>query len=592
MNNVNKNNIIWGDVKWAQVSSRVRKIQCRIYKASLKDDIKRVHWLQKFLINSWDGKLLAVRQVTVLNKGKSTAGVDKMSNLTALQKINLAAELKLDSSSAPIRRVWIPKPGKTEKRPLGIPNMRDRANQALAKMALEPQWEAVFEANSYGFRPGRGCHDSIEAIFLNLHHDRPKWVYDADIRKCFDKIEHNALLEKLNTFPQMKQQIRAWLRAGVMEGYANTPKDVEPTLEGTPQGGVISPLLANIALHGLEIHLNNFVAKLPIKPNSNARPGRAVKMKALGFVRYADDFLLIHENRVILDLCVEETKLWLKQMGLEISEEKSAVKDSREGFNFLGFHITLVRKIHRMRYKVKITPSRVSKQRFLHKIREIIQRNKAASSYSLISKLRPVIIGWGNYYRYCECKDVFGTLTNAIFQKLRAWAFRRDTRNGRIKVKEKYFPVGKTYSFHGKKHEDNWILCGTQKIGSGGVKENFLPHLVWIPSAKHVKVKGTESPYSRSHYWALRSAKHSPYPLRVRELLVRQRNRCPFCKSQFNIFDSVNWEVDHIIPRFAGGKDEYSNLQLLHKECHEKKTALDLQKYKDLKKKGKRKILT
>jgi RNA-directed DNA polymerase len=583
MNNVQQN-IVWGDVDWISINSRVRKIQYRIYKSSLKGDFKRVHWLQKFLINSLDAKLLAVRQVTVLNKGKSTAGIDKQVVLTGPERVHLAMDLSLKGTSAPIRRVWIPKPGKTEKRPLGIPTIRDRANQALAKFALEPQWEAVFEPDSYGFRPGRSCHDAIEAIFLNLHHNRPKWIYDADIRKCFDRIDHNALLKKLNTFPQMKQQISAWLKAGVMEGYANIPKNtVEPTSEGTPQGGVISPLLANIALHGLQLHLLNFVSNLSIKPNSTSGRGKLVKTKALGFVRYADDFLIIHENKVILDLCVEETKKWLTNIGLEISEEKSFIKDAREGFNFLGFQIILVRKIHRMRYKVKITPSKISIKRFLIKIREILQHNKAVSSYSLICILRPVTIGWANYYKYCECKNVFSSLTNKIFQKVRAWVFRRDTRNGRRIVKEKYFPSGKTYTFYGRKHEDNWILCGSKKFKNGITRNNYLPHLVWVPSMKHVKIKGSESPYSRSHYWALRSLKHSPYPLRIRELLVRQNNSCPICKQQFNIFDSKSWEIDHITPRFMGGKDEYTNLQLLHKECHEKKTLLDNNTYKNFK---------
>lgn len=544
--NSNRVNIAWDDVKWLQVNSRVRRIQHRIYKASLKGDTKRVHWLQKFLINNWDARLLAVRQVTTLNKGKSTAGVDRVVISSDEQRIQLAKELSLNGNSTPIRRVWIPKPGKTEKRPLGIPTIRDRANQALAKLALEPEWEAKFEPNSYGFRPGRSAHDAIEAIYLNLHHNRPKWVYDADIKKCFDKIDHNALLNKLNTFPQMKRQVRAWLTAGVMEDYANSPtwsyaapvreRAVEQTSEGTPQGGIISPLLANIALHGLELHLKTFAGDLPIKPNSNAGRGRAVKEKAVGFVRYADDFRIIHENRQILDLCVEETKKWLLQIGLEISEEKSSVRDARGGFNFLGFQTILVRKLHAGRYKVKMTPSKASKQRFLLKIRDIIQKNKAVSSYDLISMLRPVILGWANYYRYCECKDAFQGLSHMIFQKLRAWVFRRDTRNGRRTVKEKYFPSGKTYTFHGNTHQDNWVLHGTRKFKKGVVREIYLPHSVWVPSQKHVKVKGSESPFSLSKYWALRNIKHSPYPLRERTLLVRQKNTCSICKKTVHRF--------------------------------------------------------
>lgn len=574
-------NVTWDKVEWTQVNYRVSKMQHRIYKASLKGDTRRVHWLQKFLIGSLDAKQLAVRQVTTLNKGKSTAGVDKIVVMTAEERANLALSLELDGYATPIRRVWIPKPGKIEKRPLGIPTIRDQACQALAKLALEPQWEAIFEPNSYGFRPGRRAHDAIEAIFKNLHHNRPKWVYDADIRKCFDRIDHDALLAKLNTYPQMHRQIRAWLKAGIMEGYANTQKQtVEATAVGTPQGGIISPLLANIALHGLENHLKSYVAELPLKPNSSAGRGRLVKQKALGIVRYADDFVVFHENKEVLDLCIVEIENWLKQIGLEINEEKSNIRDARGSFNFLGFQVTIVRKRTTGRYKVKIVPSKEARKRFLLKIRSIIQRHKSISSYDLINMLRPVILAWANYYKYCECKTVFHKLTHMIFQKVRAWVFRRDNKNGHLFVKEKYFPNGKTYSFYGVLHRDNWILNGKRKFESGVVKENYLPHLVWVPSQKHVKIKAEESPYSRSHYWALRTAKHSPYPHRVTELLVKQNNRCKICKKLFTEFDSTSWEVDHIKPQFAGGLDRYDNLQLLHKECHEQKTKQDMLEYR------------
>jgi RNA-directed DNA polymerase len=568
--------ITWSAIDWIQTQVNVRKLQNRIYEAKLAGDTKRVQWLQKFLTGSLDARFIAVRQVTVLNKGKSTAGVDKQLVTTNEQRVKLALELKIDGYAGPIRRVWIPKPGKTEKRPLGIPTIKDRAKQALAKLALEPEWEAIFEPNSYGFRPGRGCHDAIEAIYLGLHHQTPKWVFDADIRKCFDRINHTALLEKLATYPEMKRQIAAWLKAGVMEGYANSPKShLEYSHEGTPQGGVISPFLANIALHGLENHLKTYVGNLSLKPHPGSNRGKVAKQKALSVVRYADDFVLIHRNKEILELCMQETKLWLSNVGLEISEEKSALRDARNGFLFLGFQIILIRKVKVKTYKVKVIPSGVSQKRFLSRIRYIIQNNKAVSSYRLILMLRPIIIGWANYFRYCECKQVFSKLTNLIFRKLRAWVFRRDTRNGRLAVKQKYFPSGKSYSFYGTRHLDNWVLNGSQKSKGCKLKTNFLPQLVWVPSAKHVKVKGTESPFSMSHYWALRCLKHSLYPLRIRNLLVRQHNRCTRCKRLFDAFDSQTWEVDHIIPRWSGGKDTYDNLQLLHEVCHKLKTAKD-----------------
>lgn len=574
------NDVTWNGIDWGFLQSNVRKVQYLIYKARRSGNMKRVHNLQQILINSRSAKLVATHRVTTLNKGKRTAGVDKVVLLEPKDKLQLATSLSLDGQASPIRRVWLPKPGKKEKRPLGIPVIHDRAKQELARLALEPEWEAIFEPNSYGFRPGRSCHDAIEAIFLNMRGGTPKWVFDADIRKCFDTIDHNSLLDKLGTFPLMRKQIEAWLKAGVMEGYSNALKPLE-ILEmkaGTPQGGVISPLLANIALHGLENHLKEFVSNLPMKPHPDANRGRATKKKALGIVRYADDFVLIHRNKEILNLCILETQTWLAKMGLAISEEKSCLRDSRNGFNFLGFQIIVVRKPTIGNYKVKIQPSKKKQADLLAKVKKIVSNNKSISSYDLIDMLRPVIIGWANYYRYCECKVIFGRLTHRIFQKIRAWVFRRDTRNGRLVIKQRYFPSGREYLFDGRTYYDNWILCGSKMFSKGNKKENFLPHIGWVKSLKHVKVKEDESPYSNSIYWAIRSKTNSPYSLRVTRLLQRQNQICTWCKRKFTTFDSPSWEVDHIIPKKKGGKDTYDNLQLLHKSCHLEKTKLDLKK--------------
>lgn len=571
----------WNDIDWGKTHSTVRKIQYRIYAASKAGNTSRLYWLQNKLIAGLPAKLLAVQKVTTLNKGRKSSGVDKKIISKPEEKLRLAKSLCINGSSTPIRRVWIDKPGKTEKRPLGIPTIEDRARQELAKLALEPEWEARFEASSYGFRPGRSSHDAIEKIFLALHHRVHKYVYDADIRKCFDKIDHNSLLKKLNTFPLMEKQVRAWLKAGVMEGYSNTPKmaDVLESREGTPQGGIISPLLANIALHGLENHLKDFVAKIPGLPNPGSNRGISAKRKALSAIRYADDFVVIHQNKSILEACIEEIKDWLSHMGLTISEEKSALRDGREGFSFLGFTIIQVRRKSKA-YKVKIYPSKKNQARLLLRVRKIIQNNKSVSSYQLIKMLRPVILGWANYFRFCECKDTFHSLNHMIFQKVRAWVFRRDTRKGRKAVREKYFPTGKSYSYDGNVHKDNWTLVGKQKLKSGNIQENFLPHMVWVKSRKHVMVKGENSPYDRSLsiYWSRRSLKHSPFPRRIVNLLNSQKGKCPLCKKNFEVFDTKAWEVDHILPRALGGKDEYSNLQLVHRACHITKTSLQLSK--------------
>lgn len=559
----------WGDIKWSQVEHRVFKVQERIYKAKLTGNRSKLHWLQKLLINSNDAKLFAVYQVTTLNKGKDTAGVDGKTITKGSEKLSLAQTLYLDGKASPIRRVWIPKPGRTEKRPLGIPTIKDRAKQALAKMALEPEWEAVFEPNSYGYRPGRRAQDAIEAIFLGLRHKKPKLLFDADVSKCFEDIEHNPLLDKLDTFPAMKTQISAWLKAGIMDGYANRNKEIYETDKGTPQGGIISPLLANIALHGLENHLKDFVTQFK---SYNKNRGTRAKQKALSVIRYADDFLLIHHEREMLDACIEETKKWLATIGLKINPIKSAVRLGADGFNFLGFQVIQVRKAGV--YKVKITPSKKKCKTFLLSIRKVIQDHKTASSYQLIAILRPKIIGWANYFKYCECKQTFHKLTHQIFLKLRAWVFRRDTRNGRLEIKERYFPSNKTYVFDGNTHRDNWILNGTGKTKQG-IRTNYLPHIVWVVSQKHVKVKGAASPYDgNAAYWGLRQAKYAGLSLREKVLLKRQGGNCNICKEKITTFSTT--EVDHIKPKSQGGKDHYNNLQLIHRYCHIPKTNKEL----------------
>ena len=243
----------WNQINWRKAERLTFKLQKRIYRASERGDVKAVRKLQKTLINSWSNKVLAVRRVTQDNTGKRTAGVDGIKLLTPKQRIKLVSQLKPTGKSQPTRRVMIPKPGTNESRSLGIPTMYDRALQAVVKAALEPEWEASFEPNSYGFRPGRSCHDAIGAIFNSIRY-KAKYVLDADIAKCFDRINHKALLDKINTYPRLRKQIKSWLKSGVLD-----QGEIFPTIEGTPQGGVISPLLANIALHGMEERVKQFV---------------------------------------------------------------------------------------------------------------------------------------------------------------------------------------------------------------------------------------------------------------------------------------------------------------------------------------------
>ena len=276
----------WHQIPWKRAEKVVFSLQRRIYQASQRGDIKAIRRLQKLLLNGFFAKAIAVRRVTQDNQGKKTAGIDGIKSLTPKQRLELVYTLKpLTGQAKSVRRVWIPKPGKDEKRPLGIPTMEDRARQCLVKLALEPEWEARFEPNSYGFRPGRSCHDAIEVIFSTIRL-KTAYVLDADIAKCFDRINHNVLLNKLNTFPAMRRQVKAWLTSEIKDG-----KQLFPSTEGTPQGGVISPLLANIALHGLESLLKDWIMTKKIISLSGRSIGGINKRTSISIIRYADDFI-------------------------------------------------------------------------------------------------------------------------------------------------------------------------------------------------------------------------------------------------------------------------------------------------------------
>lgn len=563
-----KTTVEWKDIPWKKVERVVYKLQKRIYRASSRGDVKIIRRLQKTLMKSWYARLMAVRRVTQDNMGKKTAGVDGVKSLSPAARLRLTTELKLSSKVNPTRRVWIPKPGTEEKRPLGILTMKDRALQALVKLALEPEWEARFEPNSYGFRPGRSCHDAIEAIYLAIH-SKPKFVLDADITKCFDRINHEALLSKLNTFPTLKKQIKAWLKAGVMDG-----KQLFPTLEGTQQGGVISPLLANIALHGMEERIKQFAETVP----SRSKLGKRDKRNNLTLVRYADDFVILHEDITVVQKCREIISEWLKGMSLELKPSKTKLVHTLEqyeqeppGFDFLGFTVRQypVGKYlsgkstngKKLGFKTLITPSQEKLKIHYDRIVEVITAHKAGSQAALIKQINPIIRGWANYYATVVSKVAYSDLEDLMYRKLVAWAKHRHRGKSWEWIKNKYW-----HTINGER----WVFATKQ-----GYKNplRLLDHAD-TPIIRHVKVKGESSPYDGNLiYWSSRLGKNPELPTRVATLLKRQKGKCAYCGLFFRENDV--WEVDHIIPKSQGGRDEYKNLQLLHRHCHDKKTVSD-----------------
>ena len=526
----------------------VFKLQKRIDQASQQGDTESVRKLQRLLISSWSARCLAVRRVTQDNRGKKTAGVDGIKSLTPQQRLCLAETLALPQTAQPIRRVWIPKPGKKEKRPLGIPTMQNRAQQALAKLALEPEWEARFEPNSYGFRPGRGCHDAIAAIFIIICF-KPKYVLDADIAQCFDRINHQALIAKLHTFPRMKRAIRAWLKAGVLDGAA-----LFPTEEGVPQGGPLSPVLANIALHGLEetVAVNHPKTKL---------------------IRYADDLVALHPDLQEIKAVQGTISNWLTDMGLELKPSKTRIThtlieyDGNVGFDFLGFHVRqyTVGKTHSgknargklLGHKTIIKPSREAIRRHNLALKAMIRKHLSAPQAQLIGRLNPIIKGWTAYYATVASKGVFCKMSELTFYKLRRWAHRRHPSKSWKWLVDKYWRIG-----DGRK----WNFTAPDG--------NKLYQHCQTPIRRHIKVRGKKSPYDGDWlYWAKRKGAYPGTPKRVAALFRKQHGRCAICELYFK--DEDRLEVDHITPRTLGGGNHFGNLQLIHSHCHHKKTAED-----------------
>ncbi|NMG23033.1 group II intron reverse transcriptase/maturase [Brasilonema bromeliae] len=544
----------WNKVNWRKLERIVFKLQKRIYQASLRGDSKAVRKLQKTLMTSWSAKMLAVRKVTQDNKGKSTAGVDGVKSLNPKQRIELVTTMNLNQKVKPTRRVWIPKPGKAEKRPLGIPTMHDRATQALVKLALEPEWEAKFEENSYGFRPGRSTQDAMQMIF-NCINQVHKYVLDADISKCFDKINHEKLLNKINTFPKLRRTLKAWLKSGVLDnGYYSE------TFAGTPQGGVISPLLANIALHGLEGIVDEFIRGIKYR-----------KLNSMQCVRYADDFVILTNNKANLEIVQQKVSDWLAEMGLELNTSKTRITHTDDGFDFLGFNFKHynVGKYKSgkngngklLGFKTFIKPSRESIQEHYKHLANQVDRHKASPQAVLINVLNPIIKGWVNYYSTAVSAEVFKDLDDLLFKKLSRWAKRRHPKKSWNWVQNKYWhTVG----------GNNWVFSDKVDEKTVSLYDHQNKKIV-----RHVKVKGTATPFDGNlKYWSIRKGSNPLVPTRVATLLKAQKGKCKHCGLYFREDDIT--EVDHIIPRSKKGKDTYTNLQLLHRHCHDTKTANDL----------------
>jgi RNA-directed DNA polymerase len=494
----------WDAVDWRAVEDDVRRLRQRIFTASKAGDLKKVRNLQRLMLRSRANTLAGVRRVTELNAGRRTAGVDGQMALTPQDKASLADWVQHHHGSwtpMPVRRVFIPKAN--GRRALGIPVIVDRCLQAVAVSALEPEWEAQFESRSYGFRPGRGCHDAIQAVFLTARGARcqRQWVLDADLAAAFDNLDHDHLLGLLGTFPA-RRMVARWLRSGVLD-----QGQLRPTERGSPQGGVISPLLMNVALHGMEQAAGVRYHAAGHRDAGSAVPGSPV------LVRYADDLLAFCQTRQEVEQVKARLAGWLAPRGLVFNEDKTSITHLDDGVDFLGFNV------RRYRGKLLIKPSTAAIKRIRARLSAEMKALRGANAEAVLIQLNPIIRGWTAYYRIVVSSTAFDALDDHMWKLTYKWAKFRHPHKPKRWIVKRYFGM-----FHPARR-DRWVF-GDRDTGA------YLLKFAWAKIVRHTMVKGWASPDdpALAEYWAWRRGRKKPPLDRSRlRVLIAQNGRCPLC---------------------------------------------------------------
>jgi len=541
----------WHDLDWATIQQSVRKTQLKIAQATRESDWRRVKRLQRMLTHSFYGRCLAVRRVTE-NRGRKTPGVDGETWGSPSAKLRAVSSLSKQRGyrPKPLRRVWIPKPGKHERRPLGIPTMLDRAMQALYLQALEPVIESTSDPKSYGFRPDRSTADAMVELFHLLAPEvAPAWALEGDIKGFFDNINHEWLCRNV---PMDTKVLRKWLKAGVIDR-----RQLMATEAGTPQGGIISPCLASATLNGLETQLKRHLAqKLGVK--------KAEKTK-VQCVRYADDFVILAASKELLE---EEVKPWVEQFlsvrGVELSREKTRITHIKQGFDFLGWNFRkYVPKSPHRKAKLLIKPSKKNASALYQKVREIIKSSGAMTQEALIGQLNPVLKGWAQYHSPVVAKQTFSKLDSLIFWRIWRWAKHRHPRKSADWIRNQYFrSIGKR----------NWVFGYPYKNGKGERQYRKLYQLAGTAIVRHKRLPGAYNPYDVECElkWEALRVQRMQHKLRYRgqifSLFRRQQGLCALCGQA--VSKETGWHDHHVIRRVDGGPDTLRNRVLLHPNCH------------------------